>query len=344
MLDTLLQGALAGRDHRMGAGSLNLMLSYAQEYGISPGTCLSGTGLTRDMAGDPEAVIEPEQELAVIASLVDHLGVPFRHGFDLGLRYHLTTFGPWGLGLMSSASANDAMIRAVRYLGATYTFIRCRLRFSLSGPRLVLTINHLPEGLREFVVARDLGSMLAIHNDLLPAHPLGVSRIALELPRCSGMEWVEEQLGVTIEAGHSHSEIVIDPRILTQALRWGNEVTARQCENDCEQLLERRALIACPVRQARMLLMDSDLPLPGPEALAQRLNVSERHLRRRLNQAGTGWRQLVEEVLEHRARNKLASGRYSVQEVASELGYAETASFSHAFKRWTGQSPVRFLG
>jgi len=32
----------------------------------------------------------------------------------------------------------------------------------------------------------------------------------------------------------------------------------------------------------------------------------------------------------------------TVEQIADSLGYAETASFTHAFKRWTGRSPREF--
>jgi AraC-like DNA-binding protein len=35
----------------------------------------------------------------------------------------------------------------------------------------------------------------------------------------------------------------------------------------------------------------------------------------------------------------MLSQRMTVAEVAERLGYAEVASFSHAFKRWKGTSP-----
>jgi len=35
----------------------------------------------------------------------------------------------------------------------------------------------------------------------------------------------------------------------------------------------------------------------------------------------------------------LSTGSLSVEQVARRLGYAETASFTHAFTRWKGVSP-----
>ncbi|WP_150305436.1 helix-turn-helix domain-containing protein [Pseudomonas saliphila] len=48
------------------------------------------------------------------------------------------------------------------------------------------------------------------------------------------------------------------------------------------------------------------------------------------------------QVLVSHAQERLRSPRISVQQVADEQGYADPSSFSHAFKRWTGVSPVQF--
>jgi len=53
---------------------------------------------------------------------------------------------------------------------------------------------------------------------------------------------------------------------------------------------------------------------------------------------GTTFRLLVDEVRSALAEEML-SHRMSVAEVAERLGYAEVASFSHAFKRWKGSPP-----
>ena len=39
------------------------------------------------------------------------------------------------------------------------------------------------------------------------------------------------------------------------------------------------------------------------------------------------------------ARNYVDEGRLSVTEIAFVLGFADTSTFSRAFKRWTGMSP-----
>ena len=50
--------------------------------------------------------------------------------------------------------------------------------------------------------------------------------------------------------------------------------------------------------------------------------------------------QLVEEIRDTIA-SELLTGGLSVQQVASRLGYSETASFTHAYTRWHGFPPSR---
>jgi AraC-like DNA-binding protein len=44
------------------------------------------------------------------------------------------------------------------------------------------------------------------------------------------------------------------------------------------------------------------------------------------------------------ARNYVDEGRLSVTEIAFVLGFADTSTFSRAFKRWTGISPREYAG
>ena len=50
----------------------------------------------------------------------------------------------------------------------------------------------------------------------------------------------------------------------------------------------------------------------------------------------------MEEIREGVAIELLETAGLSVESVAERLGYAETASFIHAFTRWTGMSPGKF--
>ena len=81
---------------------------------------------------------------------------------------------------------------------------------------------------------------------------------------------------------------------------------------------------------------------PGVEAVAGRLGLSERALRRRLAAHETSFRALTEEVVAPLAKRYLRESALSVAEIADRVGYSEAASFVRAFRRWTGTTPEAF--
>jgi len=82
-------------------------------------------------------------------------------------------------------------------------------------------------------------------------------------------------------------------------------------------------------------------PNLNSETLSEALGLSQRTLERRLQTLRLSFRTLKQEVQEQRACELLASG-YSSKEVAQSVGFEDFSSFSRAFKKWTGQTPVEF--
>lgn len=86
-------------------------------------------------------------------------------------------------------------------------------------------------------------------------------------------------------------------------------------------------------------LIEADLFLQAD--IAARLGMSVATHRRRLEQEGTTFRDLVTDVRMARAHSLLRRGR-SVSQVAEALDYSDIRAFNRAFKRWSGQTPAAF--
>ena len=76
--------------------------------------------------------------------------------------------------------------------------------------------------------------------------------------------------------------------------------------------------------------------------VAKGLNLSRRSLQRRLSESGSSYRTLIDGIREVRARNLINDSNLSLNEIAFLLGYSEQSAFNHAYKRWTGLSPLAF--
>jgi AraC-like DNA-binding protein len=70
--------------------------------------------------------------------------------------------------------------------------------------------------------------------------------------------------------------------------------------------------------------------------------MSVRSLHRALNNAGTTFGNILEETRKDLAEHYLADPGYDLTEIAFKLGYTEQSSFSRAFKRWIGESPIDY--
>jgi AraC-like DNA-binding protein len=78
------------------------------------------------------------------------------------------------------------------------------------------------------------------------------------------------------------------------------------------------------------------------EIVARELNLSSRSLRRKLEEEGTSFREILQEQRLLKAEKLLKDGRLQISELAAYLGYSDVAVFSRAFKAWTGFSPKEY--
>ena len=70
--------------------------------------------------------------------------------------------------------------------------------------------------------------------------------------------------------------------------------------------------------------------------------ASPRTLRRRLREAGTIHRELLDGLRRDLALRYLSEDGTCITDVAQLLGYSEASAFHRSFKRWIGKSPAQF--
>jgi len=75
------------------------------------------------------------------------------------------------------------------------------------------------------------------------------------------------------------------------------------------------------------------------ERVAALLAMHPRTLNRRLQEQGTTFHEVVDEVRSAMSRAMLADSDASLTDIAASLGYADASAFARAFRRWTGVAP-----
>jgi len=92
------------------------------------------------------------------------------------------------------------------------------------------------------------------------------------------------------------------------------------------------------VRAELVLGADGYADLSGVSA---RLLTSSRTLKRHLQQRGTSFQQLLDEARHRDALRLLENPDLEIRQIAAALGYQDPPSFTRAFRRWTGQTPLQ---
>jgi len=75
------------------------------------------------------------------------------------------------------------------------------------------------------------------------------------------------------------------------------------------------------------------------QSVAETLRMNVRTLQRKLRQENSNFKSLLNEVRQDLATKYILDSNVSLGEIAFNLGFSESSSFSRAFKRWTGTTP-----
>lgn len=133
-----------------------------------------------------------------------------------------------------------------------------------------------------------------------------------------------------------------DAAVLQAPCPEANPITAGLCAQFCERLLDSLPHETALARSVRDACLGSRGSFPSARDVAARLGLSVRTLHPRLTEEGQHYQGIVDQVRSALAIELLGNTTLSVEEVASRVGFAESSNFRKAFRRWTGQSPVRF--
>jgi AraC-like DNA-binding protein len=321
-------------------GIARLAAARGATAGLELGPLLHEAGLTASQIQDRQARVSVAAQISflnlVAGALPDDL-----LGFHLAQSFELREVGLLYFVLASSATLGDAMARAERYSTITNEGIRLwcqdesdfRIRYSYVGvPR------HTDRHQIEFwatALIRICRSLTG--TDLRPI------RVSLAHPRCAASDHLDAFFGCEVAFGCDQDEVAFArgaPQLrLVEAEPYLNELLVRYCED----ALSRRVDPASPIRASVENVIAPLLPHGRARAgvVARALGMSERTLARRLAAESLTFFGIQEDMRKDLARHYLADASLPISRIAWLLGFQEVSAFTHAFKRWTGQTPTR---
>lgn len=328
-------------DFKRSSASVRLLVEFGQERGLDISKILARSRLKEADLADPAIELDASQELCVVGNLIRACRQPGL-GLEVGMRYNFASYGLWGLGLISSATAGDALALALRFIPLTFAF--CRISGGLDGDMCTVTFEapDVEPALQRFLVERDVAAAARLMRETM-GPDFTLSRFTLKHTIQPGASWLEGQLGMRggrPEFGASSNSLGFDRQLLNLRLPQANPVTVAMCERACEELLERRRARLGTGECVRQYLAAAPLNMaPDLSQAARTLGLSDRTLKRRLQDEGTSYRILLAEVRGRQANELLGDRTLSLTQIAERMGFSDLSSFSQAYKRWFGVAP-----
>lgn len=153
----------------------------------------------------------------------------------------------------------------------------------------------------------------------------------------------ERFFGAPIEWSAPRTEVAIDAALLSTPLLKADPALAAYFERHAAALLARCAEPESLDYRLRSALAQQ-LPrgVPSLESIAPGLGMSTRTLRRRLQEASTTFREVLDQTRCELSKRYLADPELPVGAVGFMVGFSEPSAFHRAFKRWTGVTPLVF--
>jgi AraC-like DNA-binding protein len=252
---------------------------------------------------------------------------------DYGLRLNLASHGILGYALMSSRNGDQLLTLLTRYAVLAMPSLQLQRVLAQEQLRLVCETQggKLPQQFaKELVLTTLIAGARSLFNRRIPG-----AEIWLDFPQPDHTERYAA-LKIPVRFGQPYSALVCQRSFLGMEIASANpvmaELGARQCSDLLAQMQERFGITA----QVRRSLLRSPGQFPSQLAMAQRLSISDRSLRRKLLDEGSSYREILDEVRFELAKRYLQTSQLSVTQVSDLLAYEAPSNFRRAFKRWSG--------
>lgn len=328
------------QDLGMPAIYLHLLAELLHSLGIDELALLQRVGLDPARLNSTELRVSQAQASEFVTRAIIESGEPGL-GILLARELKLPLHGALGTAVMSSRTLGDAMELMTRYLTLRVPHLKVHKREHGSLTRYLVSCDIDLGPLHGFIMDAMLFGCVSMGAQLTGSVVDGL-RILRRGPEPAYFRRFRPQIPVPVEFDAADNALVVPAARLGLPVRYSDdqlaEASRAQCEEALRQLTED-AGFSCRVRR----VIETSHPFPPKLArVAGTLFVSERTLKRRLQEEQASFQQLVDQVRLNRAGELLNTTSLNLSQIADALGYADAANFTRAFKRWTGTSPSQF--
>ena len=261
-------------------------------------------------------------------------------GLRLGQEIRIDSYGTLGFALMSCANLRESIELLLRYGKA---FFRPYWTSQYYDGGLLLWHNlTLGTPAQQQLVAELSFSQLTTIGNSLYRRQLDGAELQLTFSKPASMAVYQSVFGLEITFEAERNQLFLPQHLLDTPVKTANIADHIVFHQQCEGILQSLTSGDKITTEVRRLLLQSAGDFLNISQVAERLNMSERTLRRRLKTESVSFRTLFEEVRYLMATEYLSKTDLTVADIAHLLSYSETVNFRRAFIGWSGMTPSEY--
>ncbi|TCM61443.1 AraC-like DNA-binding protein [Acinetobacter calcoaceticus] len=310
-------------------------LRSAELQGINTELLLQHAGIALELTHAPKARVAVSAYAQLWIALADQLNDEF-----FGMDRHPMRRGSYQLIsrlVMRSDHLEQAFRQILQFLNTVLDDIHSELQ--LEGGKAILILHDRAEIKPMFSYATYL---MLVHGLLcwLADQRLNIEKIEL---KCAAPVDDQDYRVRFCEAIQYHAEqnrIVMDAEYLSIKIKHDQRSWYQFIQHTPQNLLIRfKNPHALSTRIRKHLIQVHPSEWLELHALAQRLNMSEATIQRRLKHEGISYQQLKNDIRRDTAIELLSKTDKPLIEISEQLNFHDPSAFHRAFKKWTGVSP-----
>jgi AraC-like DNA-binding protein len=339
-----LHRPLPSFEHRIyPAHKVAALVSALVEKGVPAADALAGSGLTEGRLNAAATRVSYKQMLTAFRNAL-RLSPDPALALLAGQHMHITAYGMYGYALLSSRTHADGVEFAVRHhrvMGPA-----ADMSFRQTDDEVIFSYQPViapdpTDELYRFVTEFQLSSHLTITTDLYGAS-FRLSQVRLSYPAPKHAPMYRKVFRCPVHFRQPVDELRFSRRWLAKPMPYADPITNAMAREMCEKSLAEIDQAEGMAGAIRRILIEHPGRFPSIAAMADELKLNARTLRRKLDAEETSYRVILAEVRMRLAIGYLRQTNMANEEIASRLGYSDSANFRHAFTRWTNKNPSDF--
>jgi len=313
------------------------------KQGVKRDLLLEPIGLTSESLDDPTTSITRRQKFQFLQNIKRMTRDP-GVGLRAGQQHRLHDLGLFGYALSSFPTLERSLQFGLAHDRLAGSVLDRSLHVEGECAVIEGHDNYGLQALLPLVVEYSFSTMHRL-IELVMERPFQSLQMRLPYPAPAHAKLYSELFQCDVEFNAAALDWRFDSAILSDSCPRASLLSERMCAGLCERMLlslggSEPALVRA-VRQECLRSINDKNP-PTVDALAERLNLSPRTLRRRLAEFGLNCQDVIEDSRNRLAKELLGNTGLSIDDIAERVGYSDASSFRKAFKRWTSKTPADY--